>query len=727
MKGTRCAGMHAAALLMGVSLMALGMASQAQEAGKSGAAPDASLDEVIVTAQKRSERLQDVPVSVSAFNEAAMENAMIESGTEIARLTPNLRASVLGDESQPKFDLRGISTSEFNLNSVSPTGVFYDEVYIGAQYLGGAQAFDLEQIEVLRGPQGTLYGKNTTAGAVNYISHRPDFQEEGDVTVGYGSYGYMQIKGAAEVPLVDDRLTVRAAFDVAHSDGYIQSVTPNIGNRSNIDNQAGRLTVAYRDDDDDFKATLRVFDTLSNPSNVGVINTGTLPGGLDAAGINPRINPYTGAQLNSRQMAPDMNGEIVERGTGGSLTMEKDVGIGTLTSITSYLQGRFVNQVDASGTNTHLLDIDFGARNFETSQDLRLTTNDWNGFKVIAGLYFYRDRSPIETGYTIFSGPPILPILDQSYDQVTTSYAAYVDGTYDLTEIFQLYGGLRFTDDRGSMIGFEVTPVIPTQPTLTYHDDRPTGRAGVRAKVDSDVMLFAQYARGYRSSAFNGGALTNVADLTVAAPEELDAYEAGIKSQWFGRRLTFNASAFYYNFRNQQFVNLVGVSDQELVNAGASHIKGLEFEAAAKVTDRFSLDGSLGLLDAKYAKLALDGINLAGRDEIEAPPFTINFGGDYHTPLSNGGVLKAHADATRTGPEYYDAFNSAYSKAEASWDVGARLAYVCPSGKYEVAAYGKNLTDNSQVTGIVLDATTQTRFATVPYPRRFGVELTASF
>lgn len=682
--------------------------------------------DIIVTAQKRSERLQDVPVSVTVIGADALANGNIDSGTEIARQTPNLRASVLGNESQPKFALRGISTSEFNLNAVSPTGIFYDEVYIGAQYLGGAQTFDIEQIEVLRGPQGTLFGKNTTAGAINYISHRPTFENEGALSVNYGSYNYAQITGMGEAPLIEDRLSVRFAFDVARSDGYIESVNPAVSDRSNIDHKSGRLTLGYKDDAG-FKATLRLFHTASDARAIGVINEGTGPGGLNALGVNPRINPYTGAPLTRHQTALDRDGRFIVRGTGGYLTLEKDLGFATLTSITSHLWGRFVNNVDADGTTDNLLHIDFGARNKETSQDLRIATNGSGPFKLIAGLYYFRDDIAIDTTYTIFGGPPILPILTQSFDQRRTSYAAYIDGTFDLNSMFTLYGGLRYTKDKGRFSNFQVTPIIAPQPTMRYNDGKPTGRIGLRAKLGRDVMVFGQFARGYRSSAFNGGALTNAADLNVADPEKLDAYELGLKSQWFDRRLTFNLSAFLYNFSNQQFINLVGINNQQLVNAGQSRIKGLEVELVARPTDRLSLNAGLGLLDGTYRQLVLNGVDLSGNDLIEAPHHTLNFGGDYRLPIGADGALTFHADATHVAKQYFQASNSALSRANAFWDVGARIALKIPDTRYEIAIYGKNLTDNRELNGIVVDPTSQTRFATVPYARRFGVELSAKF
>jgi iron complex outermembrane receptor protein len=450
-----------------VAALGLAISAQAQQAApEAPAAAEADANTVVVTAQKREQRLQDVPVSVSVMNAQSLASAKIDTGTEIARLVPNLRVSNLGDESQPKFSLRGISTSEFNLNAISPTGAFFDEVYIGAQYLGGAQIFDVERVEVLRGPQGTLFGKNTTAGAVNFISKRPRFQQEAEITVGAGNYGYKETKGVVEVPLVDDRLTARLAFTAAHSDGYVHNVNPAGHDLSNIDRKAARLTLGYKDGDG-LTGTLRLFGVNNNPDAIGAVNTGMAAGGLNAYGKDPRINPFTGHRLGDREVADDRSGEIAVRGSGGYLTLNKSTDLGSITSITSFLNGRFMNLVDADGTMDPLLHIDFRTRTHEFSQDLRFTTAFDGPFQFIAGLYHQRDNVDIGTTYTIFGGPPVLPILDQQYTQERRSSAVYIDGTYDIDSIWTVYGGVRYTRDEGDLRDFRVTPVIPLQPAAS--------------------------------------------------------------------------------------------------------------------------------------------------------------------------------------------------------------------------------------------------------------------
>lgn len=684
------------------------------------------VEEVIVTAQKRDQRLQDVPISETVLSEDALRNAKIDSGTEIARQTPNLRVSVLGNESQPKFSMRGISTAEFNLNAISPTGVFYDEVYIGASYLGGAQIFDIERIEVLRGPQGTLFGKNTTAGAINFISKAPQFEREGYLTLGSGTYDYREIKGVAELPLIDDKLSARLAFSSASSDGYIENVNPQQPDVSDIDRQAGRLSLGYKDEAMD--VTLRIFKNKSDPQAIGAINTGTGLGGTNGAGTNPRINPYTGQALDDDQVATDRGGKIRVRGDGGYLTINRDLGAVTLTSITSYLDGSFLNEVDADGTFQNVLHIDFIAENREISQDLRLSSNDGQAFNWIAGLYYFEDDVDVNTVYRIFEPFPGGVVLDQNYTQHRTSYAAYADGSYDLNEDYTIYAGLRYTDDEGRIEDFQVNPTIPPQNEVSYDDAEPTGRLGIQKRLQNhDVMLYAQYAYGYRSSAINGGALTSANELTVADPEKLNAYELGAKSQWLDRKVTLNGSLFYYDFSDQQFLNVAGIGQQQLVNAGESSVMGLELETIYRPTANLQISAGLGLLDSEYEDLNLNGEDLSGNELIEAPEHTFNIAVDYSRHLGELGSLRFHADATHIAEQHFSATNAPEYEIDDFWDLGARISFLSQSETFEVAFYGKNLTENDTPTGLQIDPSSMTRFTTVPYPRRFGIELTVWF
>ncbi len=686
---------------------------------------DFILEEVIVTAQKRAQSLQEVPISETVLNEGALRNAGIDSGADISRQTPNLRVSLLGNESQPKFAMRGISTKEFNLNGISPTGVFFDGVYVGASYLGGAQIYDIERVEVLRGPQGTLFGKNTVAGAINFISKSPTFQPEGYVTAGLGSNGFWEVKGAGELPLIDDRLSARLAFNLGRSDGFVENKNPDGRDLSSIDRGSFRLTLGYQNFEG-LEASFRLFRSESNPRAVGAIAEGLLPGGVNALGVNPRVNPYDGSKLDSTETATDRSGDLRALGTGGYLTIEKDLGQMTLTSITSYIEGEFDNTVEADGTTDNLLHLDFGAEHEEISQDLRLTSHDEGDLSWIVGLYYFKDIVDVDTTFHIFEGFGG-PVLGQQFSQTRESYAAYIDGTYKLDDSWTVYGGLRFTEDDGFLEDFQVTPVVPLQPgKVSYSDGEPTGRLGLRKILENDDMIYAQFSYGYRSSAINGGAL-DLGALNVAAPESIKAYEVGYKSQWLDRRLTFNSSIFLYDYEDQQFLNLIDISQQQLLNAGSSRISGLEFEIAFHPVENLSFTAGLGLLDSEYRDLILNGVDLGGNELIEAPHHTFNLSGDYTMYLGDGGSLSFHLDANKVDDQFFHATNSDAFSADAYWDVGTRITYRSPSEKFKIALYGKNLTDNDEVTGVETESNTATRFATVPLPRRFGLDFTVSF
>jgi iron complex outermembrane receptor protein len=707
------------------------------------------LDEVVVSAQKRQENLQDVPVSVTALTGEQLQALQVTSGTEVAKQTPNLRVSNLGNEDQPKFSMRGIATPDFNLNTTSPTGIFYDEVYVASQFLGGPQIFDLERIEVLRGPQGTLFGKNTTGGAVSFVTRAPSHESEGHVSVQTGNNNYFHAQGAFNMPLVDEKLATRIAFNTSKSDGWIKNHNPVGQDLSSINNYALRWSFLY-EPTENFDATLRLTHSRSNPTNIGVINYGTAPNDLNAFGVNPRKHPTTGQDFNAWEGYYDrVGGEIKADGDGGILTLNQQMGDLTLTSITSFVEGDFKNNVDADGSIASLIHIDFYAQTEEFGQDLRLSSQYDGPFNFIVGLYYFSDKTAIQTDYFMF-GNAFNP--EQSYRQSRTSYAAYADVTYDFTPAWTVYGGVRWTDDHGEINDFKVVvgSTTSTAPPERYDDAAPTGRLGIRHKFSDDVMGYAQYARGYRSSTFNGSALSP-ADFNVADPEYLDSFEVGLKSQLLDQRLQVNSSAFYYKYTDQQFVNAITLAQSRMVNAGEATLYGIEFEVAAQITEGLRATAGLALLHTNYDELYLSRnpvagqdcpnptpgttlctYDLAGNELIEAPDRSFNLALDYSLPVA-GGHIGFHADGVYMGSMYYTPWNdlppSNLSVTPSQWEANARIAYLPTDGRFEIALWGKNLNENDVAAGQVGadQSTFFQRFTVSPYPRRYGVEFNYSF
>jgi iron complex outermembrane receptor protein len=722
------------------------------------------LEEVIVTAQKREERLQEVPISVTVLSADQIAALKLNSGTDVARHTPNLRASVAGNEDQPKFSIRGLSQFDFNLNASSPTGVFYDEVYVASQFLGGPQIFDLARVEVLRGPQGTLFGKNTTAGALDFITRTPNLDGSADasVTAEAGENNYYRVQGGFDIPMIEDTLGARVAFNASKSDGWVENInpSPSATDLSSIDNHALRFTLAYRNEN--FDATARFWSTRSSPSAIGIISTGLcpslrpngtprciipMPPGTNVAGVNPRISPYTGEALDIREGAFDRSGTIGVEGDGAYATLNYSFGNLTLTSVTSHLSGEFHNLVDGDGSIAPLFALDFFTATSERSQDLRLTSNYDGPFNFIVGLYYFKDV--VEPTTTVHFGPPLvfIPSSTTSYTQTRRSHAVYADINYAFTEKTELYAGLRQTDEEGAAERFTIRllsgPVTLPPTTVAYDETEPTGRIGVRHRFSDDVMGYAQYVKGYRSSAINGSAGC-AQELNVANPEFLDSLEFGLKSQFRDRRVLLNTSLFYYDFTDQQFRNPAPGTTAcapnnplatLLVNAAKARLYGLEVETIARVSDSLNLTVGVGLLESEYKELSLvdpDGIvrNLAGNKLLEAAPYTVNLALDYTFTLSKGDLV-VHGDASWIGKEYFTAFNGAppndINVAAANWESSARVAYRGNDGKYEIGLWGKNLNDNDSRQWSVSPFPFGIQFTTVPYPQRFGVDFRWNF
>jgi iron complex outermembrane receptor protein len=728
------------------------------------ASSDTELEEVIVTAQKREQRLQEVPVSITALSSDQLVAFKLNSGTDLQKYTPNLRISNAGNEDQPKISIRGLSQFDFNLNASSPTGVFYDEVYVASQFLGGPQIFDMQRIEVLRGPQGTLFGKNTTAGAVDYITRAPSFDGEADAYFAgeLGSNDYYRLEGGSDFTLVEDKLALRLAFNASHSDGWVKNVNPDASarNLSSIDNHSFRAVLAYRGAEAD--ATLRLWSTRSSPTAIGIIAQGTCPSyclnipplgiippttpGTQISGVNPRINPFTGEPLGVREAAYDRSGSIRVKGDGGYLTLNRTYGDFMLTSVSSYLEGDFTNLVDGDGSIRNLFTLDFHARTKEYSQDLRLTTHHSGPFNVIWGLYYFHDE--VDPSTTARFGDILQPLqpggaLPTTYEQTRSSVAAYVDGTYQFSEKAEMFVGVRITREKGDIKDFVVGGGAPL--AVGYKETEPSGRVGVRYEFNDDLMVYGQYSRGYRSSALNGNAGCE-AELNVAKPEFLNSFEVGLKSEWLGRRVMFNTSAFHYTFSDQQFRGPVtGASPcpgspnplgTVLLNAAKSRIVGLEIETVAKVSENFMVMLGAGLLDSEYRNLVLaDTTNggtadLSGNKLLEAPPYSATLAFDYSVPLQTT-RLGVRADASWTGKQYFTAFNNIVpynlSVSPSHWESNARIYLTSQDGKFDFGIWGKNLNNQDALTFAANPAAFGILFTTVPYPRRYGADFRWNF
>ncbi|MGH7486641.1 MAG: TonB-dependent receptor, partial [bacterium] len=303
-----------------------------------------ALEEVVVTAQKRTESLQSVPVSVTVLTGTQLAELKLDTPSDLVTQIPNLQVDGIIGEGSPIFSLRGVSMFDYSLSQSSPVASYIDEVYKGNIALFGVEMYDLERIEVLRGPQGTLYGKNTTGGAINFITHKPGFNQEGYLRVGVGNYARKEAEGAFQAGLVPDRLAVRLAFTYTKANGFVHNVLPGYPDLEGIDQYGVRLSVLYKATDD-LEMTLRYSKSMQDPQNYSIIAGSIAPGGLAGVGYyRTSDGTATGTPLKNDQVAQNYTPRRRQDNQAVALTAKWNVAsAGAVTSITSWDEGSVFN------------------------------------------------------------------------------------------------------------------------------------------------------------------------------------------------------------------------------------------------------------------------------------------------------------------------------------------------------------------------------------------------
>jgi iron complex outermembrane recepter protein len=698
-------------------------------------------NDIIVTAAKRAQNLQEVPISVSAITGDALRQSRVTQAEDIVTKVPNLQlASTVGDNT-PIFSLRGVSMFDFSLNQSSPVATYYDEVYKGNFALLGVALFDLERVEVLRGPQGTLYGKNTTGGAVNLISTAPKLGEtSGYLNAGYGNYNRIDLNGAVNVPL-GENAALRVAGTFARADGWFENLTPGQPDLASVREWGVRASLRF-EPSEGMDWTLRFAHTDQSPRNYGIY-------------AEPEAANRVG--LKRRQIRSNLADERREaKTTSVALTGNIEVGDAlTLTTITSYDKGRLFFFEDSDGQDVRILEVPYFARTKQFAQDLRLTSDFDGPFNFILGGYYNREKVfnssalhiladtdsdglPGNTAGDCNAGFPVGCVIQNSFDQLKKSFAVYSDVSFELSDALTLRGGLRYTNDKGSQTGFvsdaqgldgsfAFNLIPPTD--RRYKTNNLSGKVGLDYKFTDDNMVYGSFSRGYRARAFNAQAFFDVSELGVAKQETVNAWELGIKSQFADRRVTLNVAGFYYDYRNQQYINVdPGTGAQTLLNIPKSRILGGEIELTARASDMITLRGAVGLLDTQIKNGLVSGSNVAGNKLPNAPSFSFTGGVDLTLFDNDSGKLGASVDLSYSGSQYFETLNVPRLQQGGYALIGAHLDWESADGKWNASVWGKNLTDKFYFTsridlllGFGLD------YNHVGAPRSYGITVGLKF
>ncbi|MFT3965226.1 MAG: TonB-dependent receptor [Sphingobium sp.] len=707
------------------------LADEARPAADAAADADADASrDIVVTASRREERLQDVPTSVTALDASKFALGGIgRSANEVLNLVPNASAATQ-QHGRPRWWIRGVGAGQQQIDLASPVGFYLDDVYISNASATGLPLFDIERVEVLRGPQGTLWGKNTTGGAVNVISKRPSLRGDDDnyVKLEYGSYDNKIAEGGLGTTIVDDKLAARLSFRIDDRGGRFNNLYT--GEKSNAiydsvfrgqllakptDTLQALLNVHYRR----YKTQGSYWTSASYAAN------GQLRGGYAPSTAINDISANAPEWSNTRQF-------------GGSLHVDWDIGDLTLTSITGY------ERWDSKGpgdTDYSPLEVSRNYKNERSSQwtqELRLASAQDNRFNWILGLFYFNEKIRSNSySATLPAGtvpalaptttPPAAAYSLTSFAHKAESGAAFGSGTFAFTDALKLTVGARWTRETKTLAFNRLAGAATSWSNYAQWWNSYTGTYGGAGtfsntlrktwdaftydvtpswKIDRDNLLYVKFSHGLKSGGFNTAATLPIA-LTDVRPERLDAYEIGYKSQWLDGRLTFNATAFHYDYRDVQ-VNVVGPNPgavggatvSYLQNAEKARVNGAEFELNAEPVDGLNINAALGLLDTKYKTFQVlnGGANLAGNQFVRSPHVTLNGGASYKFAIGDLGKLELAADARYTSRQFYyvtpqDVVTRYYLQQKPYTLANLRVTYTTPNEKISVSGFLNNLFD----------------------------------
>jgi outer membrane receptor protein involved in Fe transport len=749
------------------------------------ASADPELSEVVVTAQRQSERSQDVPIAISSISASDLKDLGVRQAADITAEVPNMMLNLpFGPEAQPTFTLRGVTTQDYSQNQSSPIAMYVDEVYKSVGAVQALQIFDLDRVEVLRGPQGTLYGKNATGGAISFYSANPSLTStDGYLEAGFGNYRDYSVRAAVGIPLLQEVVGLRAAVYYEKRDGRTESIVPGVDPLNGVDALAGRLTLLAKPFED-FTATLKLAATRS----------GGTPYGPHALNNDPAVTGFSG---NIDWFDTGAKYAVDKEIRNDSASLKVEWGLTDyllLTSITGFDYGRWYTKSDDGGLPITLR-LDDPNSYFSSvnafSEELRLASRQSGALRWLGGLYYGRESVHAIVQYHFFDGYPgsfvtpdnaTLYGFDEynSFDQIKDSRAAFLNLTFAVTPTVSLRAGARYTRDKiaiknffalegglttpstgfgpddGTTLWTQTIPYIPTlsliqysnllvppggvNPQLEHKNSNTSVKVGVDWKPTDEVLIYGSFSQGYRGAAFNGQAFNAPAELTFAAPERLDAYEVGSKSQLLQRRAEVNVALFHYNYRNQQFLDtflLPGGYGTGLrtVNAPKSRVDGAEIELRTRPTEDLELRGSLGLMRSKYVQLTLHGVDLSGKRLIQAPSVSSSLALSWRFAQLSAGDLRLLLDGNWYGKQYFDPQNTERI-AQGSYPIAnGRLVFEgSPAAKrgFDVGVWVKNLA-NRRYLGYALAQRDPDQgglgfdYALVGEPRTFGADIRYRF
>jgi len=739
------------ALAVSASSLALLLAAPAMAQSADAAEQAVSVDEIVVTAQRRSENIRDVPFAVTAMNPETL-TAISAGGADILSLSgrvPSLQVESSNGRYAPRFYIRGLGNVDFDFTASQPVSVVMDEIVLESVYLKGFPLFDVKQLEVLRGPQGTLFGRNTPAGVIKIDTTKPgqDFAGYGSLT--YGNYDSSRAEGGVTMPL-SDTLSVRVAGLWNHRDDYINNAydapfaKTDGKDLGNFDDIAGRVHVAWTPTDR--LSTLLTLQARDYEGTGTMNRANVLTKGSNE--LNDRFDRetvyYDGGRNNFQK----------QQTTSQSLQVAYDFGPATLTGVVGAYQGSSQGDGDIDGGVLND-PINSGAIPFrsesgtlssdlkQNTYELRLASNGDNRFGWQVGAFYWDERINLVSG-TFDGVGGLIPTKATDITQKSDSWSIFGQANYQLTDALKVTGGVRYTDDSRDYQGRVVigTPAN-AQGQVSVGDEQVSWDVSALYEVNDSLNLFARVASGYRGPSIQG---RNLPVLTTADSETVMSYEAGLKSRLWDGRARLNATAYLYEVSDMQFTAIGGADNSNrLINADKGEGYGVEIDGDVYLGAGFSLAAGFAWnhteIQDKNLLVAVCGANCTVTDPIvmvggtrranvdgnpfpQAPEYTANLTLSYVRPIGDDQELFASTDWVVQKDFNLFLYESVEFIQDTAFEGGLRAGWRDLGRGLEAAAYVRNITDEANVIGAI-DFNNLTAF--VNEPRMYGVELSKRF
>ena len=664
------------------------------------------LEEIIVVAQKREQNINDVGIAISAFDAQTIKDLAFRQPLDVATQTTNFSVNTLVT-SIPNFTIRGVGVNDYAINQATSVGSYVDQVYIASPAMMLFQMFDTERVEVLKGPQGTLYGRNTTGGAVLFISKTPTDTFESSVDLEIGNYGYYMVEGAISGPL-SDSVQARLAFNTTQSDGYQENL--NTGEtHGGLDRVSVRAMLDWQASDAlDFRLKINA--------------------GQDNSSLNSFNTPGSGSNDTSTGTIDTIDG-IPYRDNdakGISLIANWDLGDMVLTSVSSYDQLDRFEYGDTDGQfkdgridQVLISDID------QVTQELRLASDGSGPVNWVGGVYYSKDEIDDSTVYEVTGAgfPPfvfgvpssyaVLDTLGNTFQQISKSAAIFGQVEWDLADQWHLTAGLRYTDEDKELNNV-TTPWTaepgpgesgPVEngllfPASSYQQDfsDTSGKLGIDYQMNDDTLLYGSISKGYKSGGFQGTLVFSPANIIPFDEETVWAYEIGSKLTLADGTMQLNSAFFFYDYQNLQAQGTIegGAGGVEnlfaLQNIGDAEVLGFEVDLQAAPAEGLDLALGVGYLDAKIVDPFIAEVQPDGRPAM-SPKWNLNGRAKYEF-LQNGNTYWfVQGDFNFQDDVFFDIYETPFLREDSYWLFNASFGIASSDNTWRATVWGRNLGD----------------------------------